>query len=57
MTGDHADVVVLEISTGCELARADSDSGLQCVLFPTPGFERDFYVCSMLTVTRVRVIT
>jgi len=57
VTGDHADVVVLDITTGCELARADTDSGLQCVLFPTPGFERDFYVCSMLTVTRVRVIT
>jgi hypothetical protein len=55
VTGDHTDIVVLDITTGHELARADSGSGLQCVLFPTPGFARDFYVCSMLTVTRARV--
>ena len=57
VTGDHADVVVLDIATGRELARADTGSGIQSVLFPTPGFERDFYICSLLTVTRVRVTT
>jgi hypothetical protein len=55
VTGDHTDVVVLDITTGRELARVDSGSGIQCVLFPAPGFERDFYLCSLLTVTRVRV--
>ncbi len=53
VTGDHADVVVLDIATDTELARADTGSGMQSVLFPAPGFERDFYVCSFLTVSRV----
>ncbi|HEY5165350.1 MAG TPA: hypothetical protein VIJ44_05300 [Acidimicrobiia bacterium] len=55
VTGDHADVVLLDIATGAELARTDTRSGVQCVLFPSPGFERDFYLCSMLAVTRVAV--
>jgi len=55
VTGDHADVVVLDIATGAELARADTGSGIQSVLFPTPGYERDFYVCSLLAVSRVVV--
>ena len=56
VTGDHRDVVVLDIGTGDELARADTGSGMQTVLFPAPGFERDFYVCSFLTVSRVAVV-
>jgi len=55
VTGDHADAVVLDIATGDELARADTGSGIQSVLFPAPGFERDFYVCTFLTVSRVAV--
>ncbi len=55
VTGDHADVVVLDVSSGAELARVDTGSGLQSVLFPSPGFERDFYLCSLLTVSRVVV--
>lgn len=55
VTGDHADVVVLDVASGEELARVDTGSGLQSVLFPTPGFERDFYLCSLLTVSRVAV--
>lgn len=55
VTGDHADVVVLDIAAGAELARVDSGSGMQSVLFPAPGFGRDFYCCSLLTVTRVAV--
>jgi hypothetical protein len=55
VTGDDADVVVLDITTGVELARVDSGSGIQSVLFPSPGFGRDFYLCSLLTVTRVAV--
>jgi hypothetical protein len=55
VTGDHADVVVLDIATGAELARADTGAGIQSVLFPAPGFGRDFYVCSFLTVSRISV--
>jgi hypothetical protein len=57
VTGDNADIVVLDIATGTELARADTGSGIQSVLFPTPGFGRDFYVCSLLTLTRATVST
>ena len=53
VTGDHTDVVVLDVETGDELARVDSGSPVQSVLFPTPGFGRDFYLCSFTTVTRV----
>jgi hypothetical protein len=53
VTGDNADVVVLDIETGNELARADTGSGIQSVLFPCPGNARDFYVCTFLTITRV----
>jgi outer membrane protein assembly factor BamB len=55
VTGDGTDVVVLDIATGEELARADSGGGVQSVLFPTPGAERDLYVCSLLAVSRVTV--
>jgi hypothetical protein len=57
VTGDNSDVVLLDIATGAELARTDTGSGVQCVLFPSPGFERDFYICSMVTVTRVTVLS
>jgi len=48
-------VVVLDIDTGAELARADTGSPLQSVLFPAVGFDRDLYLCSFSTVTRVAV--
>ena len=51
VTGDGSDVVILDITTGNELGRVDSGSGVQCVLFPTPGRDRDLYLCSLLTVT------
>ena len=56
VTGDHADVVVLDIETGDELARADTGTGMQSVLFPCPGFEREFYVCSFMGVSRAAVV-
>jgi outer membrane protein assembly factor BamB len=55
VTGDHTDVVVLDVETGRELARAATELGVQSVLFPTPGFDRDFYVCSLLAIARVAV--
>ena len=54
VTGDHADVVVLDVGTGEERGRVDSGAGVQSVLFSLPGLERDFYVTSLLSVTRVR---
>jgi hypothetical protein len=56
VTGDHADIVVLDIATGDELARADTGTGMQSVLFPAPGFGRDFYVCSFMGVSRAAVV-
>ena len=56
VTGDGTDVVVLDVDTGDELARADSGLGVQSVLFPAPGAGRDFYVCSFLAVSRVEVV-
>ncbi len=59
LTGDHdgtrmADqVVVLDIETGTERARADTGSPLQAVVFPSVGWHGDVYVCSMSTVSRV----
>lgn len=56
VTGDGADVVVLDVVTGAELGRVDSGSGVQSVLFPVPGWGRDLYLCSFLTVARVEVV-
>ena len=55
VTGDGRDVVVLDVETGDELARATDAVAVQSVLFPCPGFERDFYVCSLLDISRVAV--
>lgn len=46
-------VVVIDIETRVERARADTGSPVQSVLFPAPGLDRDFYVCSFTTLTRV----
>jgi hypothetical protein len=48
-------VVILDIETGAELARADTGSPIQSVVFPCAGFDRDIYLCSFTTLTRVRV--
>ena len=59
VTNDHdatrmADaIVVLDIESGDERARIDAKSAVQSVLFPAPGFGRDFYYCSFAAVTRV----
>ena len=55
VTGDHADVVVREVVSGDELTRCDHAMGIQSVLFPCPGADRDFYVCTFLGVSRMAV--
>jgi outer membrane protein assembly factor BamB len=55
VTGDGTDVVVLDIATGDELARADGGGGVQSVLFPCPGPARDVYVCTFLSLSRIEV--
>jgi hypothetical protein len=45
--------VVLDIETGEELGRVDTDSPVQCVLFPAPAAAGGAYVCTFAAVTRV----
>jgi hypothetical protein len=56
---DHAagteTCVVLDIETGEEKARIAVNSPVQCVVFPSPGWDRDIYVTTFTTVTRVTV--
>ena len=47
------DVVVLDVETGDERARASVPSLFQSVLFPAPGWNRDFYYCSFSTIARI----
>jgi hypothetical protein len=46
-------VVVLDIEDGTELARVDTASPIQSVLFPAPGWAGDAYVCTFAGITRV----
>jgi hypothetical protein len=55
VTGDHLDVVVLDIATGAELARVDSGLGMQSVLFPAPGPDGSFYVTAIPGIARLQV--
>jgi hypothetical protein len=43
--------VVREVLTGDEVARLDSGSPMQSVLFPTVGTERRIYSCTFTTVS------
>ncbi len=52
-TSGRDQVVVLDVATGTELARADTGSPLQGVLFPARGFDDDVYLCTFSTVTRL----
>ncbi len=47
--------VVLRIETGEEMARVDTGSPVQSVVFGGVGWERDLYICSFATVSRVSV--
>lgn len=49
------DVVVLDIETGHERARAKVPSLFQGVVFPAVGWDRDFYYATMSTLARVSV--
>lgn len=49
------DVVVVDIETGEERARARVGSMFQSVLFPAPGFGRDIYWCTFSTIARLEV--
>jgi hypothetical protein len=47
--------VVRDITTGQEKVRVDTGSPIQSVVFPACGMRRDFYWCSMLSLSRVSV--
>ncbi len=46
-------IVVLDIESGAERMRIDSDSPVQSVVFPAVGWDADFYYCSFATIARV----
>ena len=47
------DIVVLDIATGSELARARSGGNTQGVVFPGAGWSGDLYYCSFDSLLRV----
>jgi len=58
VVNDHAEdvgdaVVVLDIETGAERARAATGSPVQSVVFPAAGWGRDFYYASFAVVARI----
>jgi hypothetical protein len=59
VSGDHdrerflEQVVVLDIESGDELVRADTEGPLQSTVFPAMGHDGTIYWCSMSTVSRV----
>ncbi|CAB4877199.1 MAG: hypothetical protein F2780_06780 [Actinobacteria bacterium] len=48
-------VVVLDITTGKEVARVSTSSPIQSAVFPAIGPRGDIYWCSMTTITRISV--
>ena len=51
----HEQVVVLDITTGAEVARVSTTSPIQSAVFPAIGPQGDIYWCSMTTITRISV--
>ena len=47
--------VVLDVETGDELARVDTTSPVQCVLFPASGWHDDVYLSTFTTLTRLHI--
>jgi hypothetical protein len=52
----HDELVVLDLDSGEEKARAPVPSPSQGFLFPAPGFGRDVYYQSVTTIARVAVV-
>ena len=42
-----ADAVLVDIETGSEIGRAPIGAAATTGMFCSPGFDRDFYVCSL----------
>ena len=61
VTADHRpdlgceQVVILDITTGDEVARVSTTSPIQSAVFPAIGPKGDVYWCSMSTITRISV--
>ncbi|CAB5129635.1 unannotated protein [freshwater metagenome] len=61
VTADHRpdlgceQVVILDITTGHEVARVSTTSPIQSAVFPAIGPKGDIYWCSMSTITRISV--
>jgi hypothetical protein len=61
VTADHRpdlgceQVVILDITTGNEVARVSTTSPIQSAVFPAIGPKGDIYWCSMSTITRISV--
>ena len=61
VTADHRpdlgceQVVILDITTGHEVARVSTTSPIQSAVFPAIGPKGDIYWCSMSTMTRISV--
>ena len=53
--GQTEHVVVLDVETGAELARASTGSPVQAALFQSPGWSRDVYTCTFTTLSRTFV--
>ena len=53
--GSADEVIVVDIETGVERARARVPTMFQSVLFPAPGFGRDLYWCTFSTLARLEV--
>lgn len=49
--GEH--LVLVDIATGDERLRVATGSPVQSVLFMAPGHDRDIYVCSFTTISRI----
>ena len=46
-------IVLLDIANGATVARVETGGFMQGVVFPSPGWNEDFYWCSMDQVTRI----
>jgi hypothetical protein len=51
------DVVVIDLESGQERARASVPTMFQSVLFPAVGWERDIYWCTFSTLARLEVVS